>query len=132
MYEVDKLRKVAALAGLHVKGLRVDSDDNFKALVVGAKGSNEKIDWNPLTDDGDALRLAVRLGLVVEVGYAARGFVAVRTNTDNWREYREAYGTCVYAAVRKAIVRAASQSSGPTTFKVHDDVCVSDSDFYNG
>lgn len=26
--------------------------------------------WNPLTDDGDAFRLAVRLGMLVQVDYA--------------------------------------------------------------
>lgn len=69
---------------------------------------HERISWNPLTDDGDALRLAVNLGLVVEIGYAHRGFVAVRTNTDNWKEFREPYGKCGYAATRRAIVRAAA------------------------
>ena len=65
--------------------------------------------WNPLTDDGDALRLAVKLGLVIEIGYAARGFLVVRTNTDNWKEFREAWGNCPYAATRRAIVRAAAE-----------------------
>jgi len=65
--------------------------------------------WNPLTDDCEALRLAVKLGLVVEVGYAARGFLVVRTNTDNWKEFREAWGSDPYAATRRAIVRAAAE-----------------------
>ena len=64
--------------------------------------------WNPLENDGDALRLAVDLGLVIEVGYAARGFLVVRTNTDNWQEFREAWGNDPYAATRRAIVRAAA------------------------
>ena len=64
--------------------------------------------WNALADDGDALRLAVKLGLVIEIGYAARGFLVVRTNTDNWQEFREPWGTCPYAATRRAIVRAAA------------------------
>ena len=68
----------------------------------------EKRYWNPLTDDGEALRLAVKLGLVVEIGYAARGFLVVRTNTDNWQEFREPWGNCPYAATRRAIVRAAA------------------------
>lgn len=66
-------------------------------------------EWNPLTDDGDALRLAVKLGIVIEIGYAHRGFIAVRTNTDNWKECREAYGNCPYAATRRAIVKAAAE-----------------------
>ena len=65
--------------------------------------------WNPLTDDGDAFRLAVKLGLVIEIGYAARGFLVVRTNTDNWQEFREAWGNDPYATTRRAIVRAAAE-----------------------
>jgi hypothetical protein len=30
--------------------------------------TSEKWDWNPLSDDGDALRLAVKLGIKIERG----------------------------------------------------------------
>lgn len=64
--------------------------------------------WNPLTDDGDALRLAVALRIVVDVtpwaAYAHR-----------WNEKRSAdYGIRhseyddLCAATRRAIVRAAA------------------------
>ena len=53
--------------------------------------------WNPLTDDGDAFRLAVKLHLPVE---AVIAFVAQR-ETD-WE-------TDPYAATRRAIVRAAAE-----------------------
>ena len=69
----------------------------------------ETVVWNPLDDDGDALRLSVTLGFDVEVGSMARGFVAVRTNTDNWKEFRERHDTDPYAATRRAIVRAAAE-----------------------
>ena len=58
--------------------------------------------WNPLTDDGDALRLAVKLNLDVHF----------------WPEHPEAWveamaqdellGSDPYAATRRAIVRAAA------------------------
>ncbi len=55
--------------------------------------------WNPLTDDGDALRLAVKLKLSVLVGVAQDGegriTVDKRANP--------------YAATRRAIVRAAAE-----------------------
>ena len=62
--------------------------------------------WNPLTDDGDALRLAVKLGIVVNVWnpakktYAgeAEGAGATEPHNDN-----------PYAATRRAIVRAAAE-----------------------
>lgn len=68
------------------------------------------MNWDPLENDGDALKLVVRLGLTVEIGYTARGFLVVsRTNTDNWQEFREAWGNNPYAAARRAIVRAAAK-----------------------
>lgn len=57
--------------------------------------------WNPLTDDGDALRLAVKLGLIVDAGAhkASDGMGA-------WcAQSGERDG---YAATRRAIVRAAA------------------------
>ena len=56
--------------------------------------------WSPLTDDGDALRLAVKLRLIVEPG---RAWVS---------KYGPMVGEdvlpCPYAATRRAIVRAAA------------------------
>jgi hypothetical protein len=65
--------------------------------------------WNPLVYDDDALRLAVKLGLGVEVGSLTRGFTAVRTDIGNWMEFREPHGTDPDAATRRAIVRAAAE-----------------------
>ena len=48
------LEMAAKAVGMHVKAHRVDADDNFTHLVVGQKFKPEKIDWNPLADDGDA------------------------------------------------------------------------------
>jgi len=50
--------------------------------------------WNPLTDDGDALRLAVKLGFGI---------------TKHWPVTRSTDGTDPYAATRRAIVRAAAE-----------------------
>lgn len=56
--------------------------------------------WNPLEDNGDALRLAVKLGFIVETG---RCWVS---------KYGPMFGEdvlpCAYAATRRAIVRAAA------------------------
>ena len=62
----------------------------------------EKKTWNPLTDDGDALRLAVKLNMSIDMVlmaiYAARKCVAAI-----------ALGTDSYAATRLAIVKAAAE-----------------------
>jgi hypothetical protein len=61
--------------------------------------------WNPLTDDGDALRLAVKLGMNVDVD----------TDSDNETlvtcgfTYSEPHNNDPYAATRRAIVRAAAE-----------------------
>jgi hypothetical protein len=64
--------------------------------------------WNPLTDDGDALRLAVKLNIRV-------GCEGSRVGVDWWApdgvtmlsDYAVC-GTDPYAATRRAIVRAAA------------------------
>ncbi|MGL5486151.1 MAG: hypothetical protein ACRDC6_07675 [Shewanella sp.] len=53
--------------------------------------------WNPLTDDGDALRLAVKLNLVY-------GKVLARSVADNHED-----GDDIYATTRRAIVLAAAE-----------------------
>ena len=60
--------------------------------------------WNPLTDDGDALRLAVKLRLSVVIREDDIR-VNARLNDDKKREF---YGDDPYAATRRAIVRAAA------------------------
>lgn len=64
--------------------------------------------WNPLTDDGDALRLAVDLGLVC--GRYSNTYWACRDSDDKvFRESGERNGIQnPYAATRRAIVRAAA------------------------
>ncbi len=64
------------------------------------------IRWNPITDDGDALRLAVKLKM--QISCSGR-FVNVQIGR-NWIETDAAFENLdIYAAVRKAIVRAAAE-----------------------
>ena len=117
MTDRELLEAAAKAAGVDVWFPRMSGGKNTDGSQIvlmpcHREVSGETIVWNPLGDDGDALRLAVKLGLVVEIGYASRGFVVVRTNTDNWVEYREAWGDCPDAATRRAIVRAAAGIGG--------------------
>jgi hypothetical protein len=88
------LEAAAKAAGMsYVHDLGVLSHDDY----------NEFVRWNPLTDDGDALRLAVRLGMDVCFGanyVIVRG--SVQTPTVN-------NAGDPYAATRRAIVRAAAE-----------------------
>ena len=60
--------------------------------------------WNPLTDDGDALRLAVKLRMDVKQWNSL--VIAVKA----WNSHAEenTFTQCPYAATRRAIVRAAA------------------------
>ena len=69
--------------------------------------------WNPLKDDGDALRLAVKIAIDIEFFVADGATSAVQTN---WCEYHCNIGRDEvepkgdpYAATRRAIVRAAAE-----------------------
>ena len=65
--------------------------------------------WNPLTDDGDALRTAVRLGMAVSVEYQI-GSTAVLWGPP-MGYVLETHGDDPYAATRRAIVRAAAATA---------------------
>lgn len=99
MNDRELLEAAAKAAGMSCKhfserwgGLHVQQPDN----------SGEWYIWDPLTDDGDALRLAVKLRLVVDVGDQA-----VHAFKEGPGEV-EAHGDDPYAATRRAIVRAAA------------------------
>lgn len=66
--------------------------------------------WNPLTDDGDALRLAVKLKLLVDVSPVSTSVHAggVKDVAFEWHENALA-PLDPYAATRRAIVRAAAE-----------------------
>lgn len=85
------------------------------AWAVGAGGGEPKLYmgshgpvWNPLTDDGDALRLAVKLGIDVNQrfvgGRRAEALAPAGEIQDEWFEDSDPQ-----AATRRAIVRAAAQ-----------------------
>jgi hypothetical protein len=74
--------------------------------------THERISWNPLTEDRDALRLAVKLGLFVdcdEVLQEVEAVLAAHFQDDDYVRMSEKYGTDPYAATRRAIVRAAAE-----------------------
>ena len=64
-----------------------------------------EVGWNPLTDDGDALRLAVKLGFINPGQWPNPSLVAAE-------EWAETGSIDWYAATRRAIVRAAAAIGG--------------------
>lgn len=67
-------------------------------------GSDREFVWNPLHDDGDALRLAVRLGLGNRVLCLSIGGQKTACEFNY-----VAHGSDAYAATRRAIVTAAAE-----------------------
>ena len=63
--------------------------------------------WNPLTDDGDALRLAVKLGLFIQINTASA--TAWKWRGENWFEQASDYADDMNATTRRAITRAAAE-----------------------
>ena len=66
--------------------------------------------WNPLTDDGDALRLAVALGMNIDVGVNPIGFTATAVIADYNSVFVDEYHEeNSMKATRRAIVKAAAE-----------------------
>lgn len=76
-------------------------DDNGTPWFDG-----DKYVWNPLVDDGDALRLAVKFGMHIGMCDDA---VLVTCAGHIYRQLFEWHNDDPYAATRRAIVRAAAE-----------------------
>jgi hypothetical protein len=93
------LELAAKAAGIRINYWVYDNDDDSPS-VLESGGI-----WNPLTDDGDALRLAVKLGLTVSQLMNNR---EVEVNDyDETVFVNEFHEPDPCAATRRAIVRAA-------------------------
>lgn len=98
MNDRELLEAAAKAAGLKVRF--------FESYAPGLKVFGENRSWNPLADDGDALRLAVILRIKHE-RHMGQPFVAAWA-PDVAGRFEEPEGADPYAATRRAIVRAAA------------------------
>lgn len=102
MDDVELLELAAKAAGYQVEWVRNSGCFYRCEEEIGRE------QWDPLEDDGDALRLAVALRLDV---FFFEGFREVHSShcmigeSENW----ERYGDDPHAATRRAIVRAAAE-----------------------
>lgn len=92
-------------------GLRIVDRSNPITLYVESDGCKCGVRWNPISDDGDALQLAVRLRIDVGAGTDPLGTeVCMASHADKFPGwFEEPYGDNPYAATRRAIVRAAAE-----------------------
>jgi hypothetical protein len=87
----------------------VTYDDQYFSEVKECLVTGEKtLDWNPLTDDGDALRLAVKLNMRIGINSIPVGYTVVISDDPLRKDTHESIGGDPYAATRRAIVRAAA------------------------
>jgi len=101
MTDRELLESAAKAAGLTIGAW----SDNYGAFMYRGVEPGKSW-WNPLTDDGDALRLAVKLGMAIiqindretrSAWIDANGLLHTETAEDD------------YAATRRAIVKAAAE-----------------------
>ena len=100
------LKLAAKAAGIDLS--HFDKDE--KKMVVFAIDGDENPDqtyWNPLIDDGDALRLAVKLRMTVDVDLW-HDTVQIRAYSEPNMYHIDEHGE-INSATRRAIVRAAAE-----------------------
>lgn len=97
------LELAAKAAGAEVNGWR--GAEPHYALPVEDDEGTTYIPWAPHLDDGDALRLAVTLGISIAPGSKTNRFVVTHSTEQILEERRPDE----YAATRIAIVRAAAE-----------------------
>ncbi|HYD34133.1 MAG TPA: hypothetical protein VEA39_06130 [Methylophilaceae bacterium] len=94
------LELAATAAGFDIE------DDEFRGEVVFADDGKR---WAPLHDDGDALRLAVKLGIgTLPKAAGVRNETAVCAHQFGWHVFDQLPAD-PYAATRRAIVTAAAE-----------------------
>lgn len=104
MTDRELLELAARAAGI---GLFDDEHgETWRVYYTAPNGLKRYTRWNPLTDDGAALRLAVKCNLNVCVGY---GSVSACLQDDGSFHRTEEIKDDPYAATRRAIVRAAAE-----------------------
>ena len=104
MNDRELLELAAKAAGLTIVGSipSILHDDDW----LETTDNGPDMFWNPLQNDGDALRLAVKLGIVIDTGDGVH--VQYVIDCIAW-PISEWDFTDIYAATRRAIVRAAAE-----------------------
>lgn len=108
MTDRELLEAAAKAAGFHFHGHRVGLD-YINCYVSTTGDSDDWFVWSPLTDDGDALRLAVKLRIEPRQTATMASALYEADNPNGFAIMFENYGTDPYAATRRAIVRAAAE-----------------------
>lgn len=109
MTDRELLELAAKAAGIVINTSRQAERDALNLQKPVGLWTATKTNWNPLADDGDALRLAVKLGVdggtfrMVINSYQVTAYVSGNEGVDLLNDNDP------YAATRRAIVRAAAE-----------------------
>ena len=103
MTDRELLELAAKAAGINQTGWD-DTNPGIEPALVAVDENDCAYHWNPLTDDGDAFRLAVKLR--IDIAHAL-DFVVVAGDGTASSLRRENGAGC--SATRRAIVRAAAE-----------------------
>lgn len=113
MTDREMLELAAKAAGFNFRWFKVKQWKNMKGIIgpyryctgtVDVYGSHHTKPWNPLTDDGDALRLAADLDMMLT--FSLGGFAQACSHDGMFDVY---YSDDRCAAMRRAITLAAAQ-----------------------
>jgi hypothetical protein len=106
MTDMELLESAAKAAGIVIDKSRANGgptpNSGFDVMGNAVLDWHNGTTWNPLTDDGDALRLAVSLRFLVHYNHEFERCMAEESLT-------EQYESDPSAATRRAIVRAAAE-----------------------
>ena len=104
------LALAAKASGIKIEEwVEVGSDDFGRSKGFRLKEDSNCF-WNPLLDDGDALRLAVKLSMDINPYPTTNEVAAIQWgHTTVTQKVFERVGSDPYAATRRAIVRAAAE-----------------------
>lgn len=103
MTDRELLERAAKAAGIEIY---FDEDGSCHTYVAIHVDSYVSRPWNPLNDDGDAFRLAVKLGICIDIDLPDQQTWAIDVSRN--RSPIEPHGGDACAATRLAIVRAAA------------------------
>lgn len=108
MTDRELLELAAKAAGykIHLRVNEIHHHERFELIDTDKHWSQWPV-WNPLVSDGDALRLAVKLGLIIDCTQEGDELRHQVPNVEQWAVYHDPGDP--YGATRRTIVLVAAE-----------------------
>lgn len=108
--EIELVELAALAAGYTISLDRSHATAPVDIIAYGVDDYTYGIEWNPIVDDGDALRLAVKLNIRTEQCWFPKWTTCYyNIDGDMGHSFRVFHESDPYAATRRAIVQAAAR-----------------------